>query len=61
MPKLVLINLIKVVEREKNNANQSTWIKHVLNFKKSCIPRLSFDDIPLKPQQVIKELSEAIN
>ena len=35
-------------------------LKHVLNFKKTCIPRLSFDDIPLKPQQVIKELSEAI-
>ncbi len=58
--KIILSNLIRVVEREKNNANQSPWIKHVLNFRKTCIPRLSFDDIPLKPQQVIKELSEAI-
>jgi len=58
--KIILSNLIRVVERENNNANQSPWIKHVLNFRKTCIPRLSFDDIPLKPQQVIKELSEAI-
>ena len=58
--KIILSNLIRVVEREKHNANQSPWIKHVLNFRKTCIPRLSFDDIPLKPQQVIKELSEAI-
>ncbi len=59
--KIILKNLIKVVEKTKNdNKRQSAWLKHVLNFKKTCIPRLSFDDIPLKPQQVIKELSEAI-
>jgi acetolactate synthase I/II/III large subunit len=58
--KIVLTNLIKIVEKKVNNRNQTTWLNHVLNFKKSCIPRLSFDETPLKPQQVIKELSEAI-
>jgi len=59
--KIILTNLIKVVEKTKiEDKNQNAWLKHVLNFKKTCIPRLSFDDIPLKPQQVIKELSEAI-
>ena len=37
------------------------WLKHVTDFKNTCMPRLSFDDVPLKPQQVIKELSEAID
>jgi acetolactate synthase-1/2/3 large subunit len=59
--KIILKNLIKVVEKSKDeNQLQSAWLKHVLNFKKTCMPRLSFEDIPLKPQQVIKELSEAI-
>lgn len=59
--KIILKNLIKVVEKSKDeNQHQSAWLKHVLNFKKTCMPRLSFEDIPLKPQQVIKELSEAI-
>jgi acetolactate synthase I/II/III large subunit len=58
--KTILSSLIKVVERNINEKTQSTWLDHVSNFKKSCRPRLSFDDIPLKPQQVIKELSEAI-
>ncbi len=60
--KIILNNLIKIVSKEKNdNKPQSAWLNHVLNFKKTCIPRLSFaDDIPLKPQQVIKELYEAI-
>jgi acetolactate synthase-1/2/3 large subunit len=58
--KIVLNNLIKVVEKKFKNINHTEWLNHVLNFKKSCIPRLSFDETPLKPQQVIKELSEAI-
>ena len=59
--KIILKNLIKVVEKTKNeDKTQNAWLKHVLNFKNTCIPRLSFDDIPLKPQQVIKELSDAI-
>lgn len=58
--KIVLSNLIKELKKDQPNENQSAWLKYVLNFRKSCLPRLSFDDIPLKPQQVIKELSEAI-
>jgi acetolactate synthase I/II/III large subunit len=60
--KIILNNLIKIISKDKNeNKHQSAWLNHVLNFKKTCIPRLSFaDDIPLKPQQVIKELYEAI-
>ena len=59
--RIILKNLIDVVEKVKNvNKTESEWLKHVLKFKQTCIPRLSFDEIPLKPQQVIKELSEAI-
>ncbi|MFY9638275.1 MAG: biosynthetic-type acetolactate synthase large subunit, partial [Methanobacterium sp.] len=59
--KIVLNNLIKVFQKIKNgNKTQSEWIKYVLKFKHTCIPRLSFNETPLKPQQVIKELSEAI-
>ena len=48
-------------QKVKNgDKTQSEWINHVLKFKHSCTPRLSFNETPLKPQQVIKELSEAI-
>jgi acetolactate synthase I/II/III large subunit len=60
--KIILNNLIKIISKNNNeNKTQSAWLNHVLNFKKTCIPRLTFpDNIPLKPQQVIKELYEAI-
>jgi acetolactate synthase I/II/III large subunit len=59
--KSVLNDLISVIGNSRSdNINQNDWLKYVIDFKNSCIPRLSFDDFPLKPQQVIKELSEAI-
>jgi len=61
--KNVLNNLIKIVSN-KNTGNKSrtTWLNHVLKFKNTCTPSLSYaDSIPLKPQQVIKELYNAIN
>lgn len=45
----------------KDNSPDDNWIKGIKKFKQSAIPRTSYDDVPLKPQQVIKEISEAIN
>lgn len=55
--KTILKDLIKIIETK---SEESDWLKYVKNFKNSCIPRLSFNEVPLKPQQVIKELSEAV-
>jgi acetolactate synthase-1/2/3 large subunit len=59
--KIIMTSLIKTISQTKNpGQNTLAWRKHIVNFKKTCIPRLSFDDIPLKPQQVIKEISDAV-
>jgi len=58
--KTVLNDLIRIIDMKKHSSNENKWLEHVTTFKNSCIPRLSFNEIPLKPQQVIKELSEAI-
>jgi len=58
--KIILTDLVKEIEAANKNNNHDTWLNHVFNFKQNCLPRLSFNDTPLKPQQVIKELSEAI-
>lgn len=56
--KIVLNQLIKEVESSK--VNESSWFNSIVDFKKSTIPRVSYDDIPLKPQQVIKEIANSI-
>ncbi len=57
--KIILGHLIRVISQVEVTQKKK-WTQHVKEFRSSCIPRLSFDDIPLKPQQVIKEISEAV-
>ena len=56
--KIVLNQLIKELEAKPSDKN--AWLKSIVEFKKSTIPRVSYDDIPLKPQQVIKEIANSI-
>ncbi len=56
--KIALDQLINELEGSK--IDESAWFKSIVDFKKSTIPRVSYDDIPLKPQQVIKEIAGAI-
>jgi acetolactate synthase-1/2/3 large subunit len=56
-----LIDYIKGLDTEKMNKKSIGWYEDSLIFKKSCIPRVSYDSLPLKPQQVIKEISNGLN
>ena len=56
--KIVLGQLIK--ELEGSTVDESAWFKSIVNFKKSTMPRVSYNDLPLKPQQVIKEIAKSI-
>lgn len=35
-------------------------VKLLIERKKECFPRVTYDDIPLKPQSVIREISEVL-
>ncbi|OQD58590.1 acetolactate synthase, large subunit [Methanobrevibacter arboriphilus JCM 13429 = DSM 1125] len=56
-----LINNIKSLNINKINENSAEWYNDTLMFKKSCIPRVTYNETPLKPQQVIKEISNALD
>jgi len=61
--KIVLTSLIKTISKlkEGNPGSTKEWTDYISDFKINCIPRLSFDDVPLKPQQVIKEIRDSID
>ncbi len=61
--KIVLTSLIKTIGKlkEGNPGSTKEWADYISDFKINCIPRLSFDDVPLKPQQVIKEIRDSID
>ncbi len=63
--KITISDLIKTItnlkiKAEKEKANPK-WMEYIADFKINCTPRLSFEDFPLKPQQVIKEIRESID
>lgn len=66
--KIILSDLIKTMGNLKNKGSEigksdSTrkWTDYISDFKINCTPRLSFEDVPLKPQQVIKEIRDSID
>ena len=62
--KIVMSSLIKNISKQKNKAEETTspqWADYISDFKINCMPRLSFEDVPLKPQQVIKEIRDSID
>ena len=59
--KITLSSLVKAINQLKSSGKTAEWMGYIQDFKRSNIPRVSFDDIPLKPQQVIKEIMNATN
>lgn len=63
--KIVLSSLIKAIgklkQKEKNPGSSNKWTDYISDFKINCTPRISFEDVPLKPQQVIKEIRDSID
>ncbi|MGB9936331.1 MAG: acetolactate synthase large subunit [Methanobacterium sp.] len=59
--KIILTNLVKSITQSRTSLKNVEWSKYLKKFKMSSIPRTSFDDIPLKPQQIMKEIMEAVD
>lgn len=58
--KNVLNSLNKLLKGFKGNKYSKTWLNNIQIRKKQFMPKISYDDIPLKPQQVIKEINQAV-
>ena len=57
----VLSSLNKVLKGHEVSDDVNNWSNNIKQRKIDFIPRVSYDDVPLKPQRVIKEISEALN
>ena len=54
--KITLNEFIKKVQI----SNRPTWTKHLMQIKKEKEPKINYDTVPLKPQETIKEIMEAV-
>ncbi|MDR3222781.1 MAG: acetolactate synthase large subunit [Methanobrevibacter sp.] len=58
--KQVLKSLISEIKKNKPEFSDD-WLKQVIKMRTDYYPKLNYDDYPLKPQQVIKEISEVLD
>ncbi|AMD18384.1 acetolactate synthase catalytic subunit [Methanobrevibacter sp. YE315] len=56
----VLSSLNKVLNDYKASEEVNKWTEMIKQRKQDLIPRVTYDDVPLKPQSVIKEISEVL-
>jgi acetolactate synthase-1/2/3 large subunit len=57
----VLSSLNKVLKDYKVSSQVNDWTNMIKQKKEELLPRVSYDDVPLKPQSVIKEIAEALS
>ncbi len=57
----VLSSLNKILKDYKVSSEVNDWTNMIKQRKQELLPRVSYDDVPLKPQTVIKEIAEALN
>lgn len=59
--KNILSSLINSLKNHESNETAMAWVNDLKSKKQEFHPRFSYDDIPLKPQSVIKEIGAALN
>ena len=58
--KNILNLLLRELKGFKSSDESFNWLNNVIQYKKDTIPRISYNDVPLMPQRVIKEISQAM-
>ena len=56
----ILNSLNKLLENHKISGDVKKWSEELKKAKRDLSPRVTYDDVPLKPQSVIKEISEVL-
>ena len=57
--KNILGLMIKQLKKYTPTKTTNQWFNNLIQMKKQLIPRVSYDDHPLMPQQVLKEINNA--
>ena len=58
--KNILSSLNKVLKIYRSSKEVDQWTDMIKAKKQELLPRVTYDDVPLKPQTVIKEISEVL-
>jgi acetolactate synthase-1/2/3 large subunit len=58
--KYVMRDLLKFLKEKVKKGGETEWMRKVKEYKKEFQPRMDYDEVPLKPQMVIKEIMSVL-
>jgi acetolactate synthase-1/2/3 large subunit len=58
--KYVLRDLLKFIKEKIKKKRETGWVKKIKEYKREFQPKMDYDDVPLKPQRVIKEIMDTL-
>jgi len=56
--KYVLSDILKILKIKARQDNE--WTRKIKEYRKEFAPKMDYDDVPLKPQRVIKEIMDVL-
>jgi len=59
--KHVLKDMLNLLKARAKKGKENRWTKKIAEYKKEFSPRMDYNDVPLKPQKVIKEIMTVLS
>jgi acetolactate synthase-1/2/3 large subunit len=59
--KHVLKNMLKLLKAKAKKGKENQWTKKIAEYKKEFAPKMDYNDVPIKPQKVIKEIMSVLS
>lgn len=59
--KNVLKDMLKIIKVKAKKAKDNQWTKKIARYKKEFSPKTDYNDVPLKPQKIIKEITSVLS
>lgn len=56
----VLKDMLKIVKAKAKKTRDNEWTKKITQYKKEFSPEMDYNDMPLKPQKIIKEMMNVL-
>ena len=57
----ILKDMLKLLKAKAKKGKQNQWTKKIARYKKEFSPKMDYNDVPLKPQKIIKEIMDVLS
>jgi acetolactate synthase-1/2/3 large subunit len=57
----ILRDMLKLLKAKAKKGKENQWTKNIAQYKKEFSPKMNYNDVPIKPQKIIKEIMNVLS